>query len=183
MEEFKKYASSVVESVVEYIKINSSLDNLDLSVGEVKFNVTEPKLKEDYKVTSYKCEIVNNALETDNTLLVNVSLYDNDFTLDIFSRYYNNFGISAFMSELNISPTSDYSVSIDVSYNKDLDTSTGKDVISDSFEGDLFIQSSSSASSFSLEGNLDLPEKLSYDLALDLVKKFLHNSNLVFGHK
>lgn len=181
MKEFKKYAEGVVESIIEYIKSNSSLDNLDLSVGNIEFNVRSPKFKDDYKVTSYKCKIFNNSLETDNTILVNVSLYDDDYTLDIFSRYFHNFGISAIISDLNITPDSDYSVSVDVCYTEELDTSSGTDVFSDSFSGTLLVQSSSYVPTFSLGGKLLLSEKLSYDLVLDLVRKFLHRSHLVFG--
>lgn len=181
MEEFKKYASSVVDSIVEYIKSNSTLDNLDLSVGNVEFSVRSPKFKDDYKVTSYKCKIFNNSLETDNTILVDVSLYDDDYTLDIFSKYFHNFGISAMISDLNITPDSDYSVSIDVCYTEELDTSSGTDVISDSFSGTLLVQSSSYVPTFSLGGKLLLSEKLSYDLVLGLLREFLHKSHLVFG--
>lgn len=181
METFKDYASSVVDSIVEYIRDKSCFKNLDLIVEDVKFDVRDDLYNGNYSVTKYRCKISNKLLDTDNTILVNVGLYDNDYTLDIYSNYLHNFGISAIISDLNISPLSDYSVSLDVCYLEKLDTSSGTCVVKDSFPGALLVKDSSYTPTFSLDGTLLLSEKLSHDLVLDIVKKFLHKSHLVFN--
>lgn len=183
METFKDYSSSVVDSIVEYIRDKSCLKNLDLVVEDVKLDVGSDFYKGQHNNTRYRCKIYNNSLNSDNTIIVTIGLYNDDYTLDIFSSHFHNFGISAFMYELNIRTISDCSVSVDAGYFKELDTSNGIDVVRDVFPDSLLVQSSSYIPTFSLEGTLTLSEKLSYDLALDLVRKFLHRSHLVFDDK
>lgn len=182
METFKGFAVNVVDSIVEYIRDKSYLDTLDLSVGEVEYDVSSASYNEDFKIISYKCRIYNNLLNTNNSILVSVSLWGDDYIVDIFSAYYHNFGISSLIGTFSVKPTSDFSADVEARYIVQLDTSSNIDIITDSFSGNLTVQDSSFISSVSLNGKLSLEKELSYDLVLDLFQRLIVKSNTCLGY-
>lgn len=178
MELFKDFGVNIVDTVLDYITHRSYLDNLDLSVGDIEYSDGVLECNSDSKLISYKCRIYNNALKDDNTILVNVSLWGNTYTVDIFSAYFHNFGINALIGTFVLEPTSATSADVNVRYLVQLDTSSSISLDTDDVSGTLSTIDSDFVSSVTVDGVLSLKKDLSFDLVLDLFQRLLLKSNL-----
>lgn len=178
MEDFKNFAVSVVDTVVDYITYRSYSDNLELSVSDVEFDVRGGDSNSDSSMLSYKCRIYNTALQDDNSIQVNVRLRGTTYTVDIFSAYFHNFGVNALVGSFVLNPTSVSSADVTVRYLVQLDTSSAISLDTDDVSGTLSTMDSDFVSSVTVDGVLSLKKDLTFDLVLDLFQRLLLKSNL-----
>lgn len=177
MEDFKDFAVSIVDTIVDYITYRSYSDNLDLSVGDIEYDEGGDS-NTDSSMLSYKCRIYNNALQDKNSILVSVSLWGNAYTVDIFSAYFHNFGINALIGSFVLDATSVSSADVNVRYLVQLDTSSEISLDTDDVSGSLSTTDSDFISSVTVDGVLSLKKDLTFSLILDLFQRLLLKSNL-----
>lgn len=177
MEDFKDFAVSIVDTIVDYITYRSYSDNLDLSVGDIEYDEGGDS-NTDSSMLSYKCRIYNNALQDKNSILVSVSLWGNAYTVDIFSAYFHNFGINALIGSFVLDATSVSSADVNVRYLVQLDTSSEISLDTDDVSGTLSTTDSDFISSVTVDGVLSLKKDLTFSLILDLFQRLLLKSNL-----
>lgn len=178
MEDFKNFAVSVVDTIVDYITYRSYSDNLDLSVGGIEYDVRGEDSNSDSRMLNYTCRIYNNALQDKNSILVSVSLWGNTYTVDIFSAYFHNFGINALVGSFVLNHTSVTNADVNVRYLVQLDTSSSVSLDTDDVSGTLSTMDSDFVSSVTVDGVLSLKKDLTFDLVLDLFQRLLLKSNL-----
>lgn len=177
MKDFKDFAVSIVDTIVDYITYRSYSDNLDLSVGDIEYDEGGDS-NTDSSMLSYKCRIYNNALQDKNSILVSVSLWGNAYTVDIFSAYFHNFGINALIGSFVLDATSVSSADVNVRYLVQLDTSSEISLDTDDVSGSLSTTDSDFISSVTVDGVLSLKKDLTFSLILDLFQRLLLKSNL-----
>lgn len=177
MEDFKDFAVSIVDTIVDYITYRSYSDNLDLSVGDIEYDEGGDS-NTDSSMLSYTCRIYNNALQDKNSILVSVSLWGNAYTVDIFSAYFHNFGINALIGSFVLDATSVSSADVNVRYLVELDTSSSISLDTDDVSGSLSTTDSDFISSVTVDGVLSLKKDLTFSLILDLFQRLLLKSSL-----
>lgn len=174
MDDFKEFASSIVESLINYIYDTSYLDELDLSVEDI----------DDLQLNGYKCRIINNIETYDNIIWVSIHCDGDRYVVHVSSPYFSTFGLTVLMTSFVIAiPEGSGVTNLTVSYTAQLNTGLGLTVDSAGVYGALEVEESSFLSSVTNSGLVTVSRVFDYNLVLGLYKDMLYKSDYCLGRR
>lgn len=175
MDDFKEFASSIVEILINYIYDTSYLDELDLSVEAI----------DDLQLNGYKCRIINNIETYDNIIWVSIHCDGDRYVVHVSSPYFSTFGLTVLMTSFVIAiPEGDSDVTyLTVKYTAQLNTGIGLTVDSAGVYGTLDEEDSSFQSSITNSGLVTVSRVFDYNLVLGLYKDMLYKSAYCLGRR
>lgn len=179
MDDFEVFASNIVELIVTYIYDTSYLDDLRLSVRDIDFEVND-----ELQFKGYKCRIVNTLEEYDNFILVSIRCADGKYTVHVISPYFSTFGLTVLLTTFIIDiPVGSDVTYFTVSYTAHLNTGLGLTVDSSGVYGALEESKSSSLSSVTSSGLVNVSRLFNFNLLLGLYRDMLYKSDYCLGKR
>lgn len=176
MKTFKEFSDNAIVNLVKYIKENSYLDNLNLSVS----NGEQSGFKSHYANYEMKCydyKIYNNALSKDIYLAVSVAMWGTTCRIQVRVTHLHSFGLNSLISNFEFYPTSKSSVELTLDYKVNLENSDSITIDTKDISGNLKVKDSSFSYDVRQEGVVSLKKELSYGVLLSTFNDMLLKSN------
>lgn len=189
MDDFKEFASTIVELIVNYIYDNSYLDELDLLVKSEGVEVID-----DLQFIGYKCRIYNTLekhdnimwVKHDNIMWVTIRCTAGKYAVHISSPYLSTFGLTILLANFSIATPDEFGVTnLDVTYTAQLNEGLGLTVDSNGVYGTLEgkKEDNSFQSFLRSSGLVTVSRVFDFNLLLDLYKDMLYKSAYCLGRR